>query len=188
MIPEDLIMKNLKWLLETSEPGAEMHHLHVIAAPKSAMGPLGVVDPEKLETTVYALLYVQDAELSVPQFIAGVFMKAALDHKQEQKTILFAAMSIEVFGVESDDELARKLSRERRLSEHPDVVELTVAYGACRDGRRWRGVRYLTGSRAGQTEDANVLIGPVSSVEENFAGYGWMLRGLVGIGAEVTVR
>ncbi len=59
------------------------------------------------------------------------------------------------------------------------MVEATILYGACRDGRRWKGVRFLTGPKAGTTKDVELLVGQPSP-DEAF-GAANLLRKLVGM-------
>lgn len=76
---------------------------------------------------------------------------------------MFAALAFEMWMVAPMDELARRLHREHRMNEHPDVMELTGVYGACRDGRRWRGRHWLTGPKAGTTDHVDLLSGSASA-------------------------
>lgn len=77
MIPEDMIMRELHTLLASSEPGAMMHHLHVVAAPPGAVGPLGLSDEKQLQCTVYAIC--PDDSVDTEEFIANVMRMAALE-------------------------------------------------------------------------------------------------------------
>lgn len=156
-----MIMKHLDILLSSSDPGDVLHHLHVIAAPRDAVGPFGMPDETQLKSTVYAIA-ADIAVESVESFIAKVIMTAAIECTRKNAVPLFAALNQEVFalvGEASDDELARRLHKEGRLSDHPDAAEATLVYATCRDGRRWRGRRWLTGPKAGQTEDVELLVG-----------------------------
>jgi hypothetical protein len=178
-IPEEMIMAHLDTLLTSSEPGASMHHLHVVAAPTGAVGPLGVPDEKQLAVKVYAI--APDGDVEVERFIAKVIMAAAVEASEEGAVPLFAGMSQEVWTVHPMDELGRRLAGQGRLHEHPDAAELTIVYGASRDGRRWRGRRWLTGPRAGTTENVDLLVGRPHPHE----GYGVvgaaLVRRLVGI-------
>lgn len=162
-ISEDLIMKHLNLLLENSDPGDMIHHLHVVAAP---LDDSGVPDLNRLATTVYAIM------MSGPEdetMIEKVMVHAAVSHSQSNQAIVFAALSQEAWVAEAADpetihELVR-LSSEGRLAEHPDTHEATLVYAACRDGRRWRGRRWLTGPKAGKTEDVALIVGRVEQDE-----------------------
>lgn len=90
---------------------------------------------------------------------------AAIDHLDNRKTVVFAALSQEVWAVENLTEEARKAIAVGKLSEHPDAAEATVVYGAARDGRRWRNRRWVTGPKAGLSEDVDIITGPVVSHE-----------------------
>lgn len=182
-IPEDMIMRHLDLLLTSSEPGATLHHLHVIAAPPGAIGPLGLPDEKQLDVTVYGIAPTGDVD--VPHFIAQVIAGAAIEADRKGLAVLFAALSQEVWSVDPPDDLCRRLSREGRLPTHPRAAELTMVYGASRDGRRWRGRRWLTGERAGTTEDVDVLVGRPQVGEAPGMTAAPLLRRLAGIGAAV---
>lgn len=183
-IPEELIMRHLDMLLTSSDPGDSMHHLHVITAPPGAIGPLGLPDEKKLETTVYALAPTSP---DVQNFTADVIATAAMEARAADNLILFAALSQEVWTVKLDKgdaaslELSRRLQRESRLHEHPAAVEVTIVYAASRDGRRWRGRRWLTGPNAGTTQDAELLVGPPHPNEGNGVACAPLVRRLVGL-------
>ena len=163
-IPESMIDRTIEHLFSQSDPGDEIHYLHVISAPKGAIGPLGVPDENKLEVTIAAIVPDTPTPQEVPAWIrkacAGVYAK----HVNEGKLIMFAAVSQEVWVAPVGDELGARLQREGRLHEHPDAAELTIVYGAARDGRRWRGSRYLTGPEAGKGE-SDMLVGRVTPDE-----------------------
>jgi hypothetical protein len=164
VISEDTIMGHLDMLLTGSEAGATLHHMHVIAAPRGQVGPFGVPDESQLHTTVYAIDVAapdKDGKFNVEEFIAKVVMAAAVDANKAGRLVVFAALSQEVWIVERDhnDAHAQQLMQEGHLDEHPAAVEVTVVYGACRDGRRWRGQRWLTGPKAGSTEHVDLLVG-----------------------------
>ena len=149
----------LDMMLTSSEPGAEMHHLHVVAAPAGEVGPLGVVAKAKLEVSVYAIAAQQGSGPDPEQFTEQVIVAAALDHHRKGKRVLFAALSQEVWAVEPWDQLAVELRAQRRLSEHPNMAEATTVYGACADGRRWASMRWLTGPQAGEKLGMDLLVG-----------------------------
>lgn len=185
MISEDIIMKHLNMLLSNSGPGAVLHHLRVVYA--EASGPLGIPDAEKLETVVYAI--APDDSVDVEQFIATTIRAAAAESTAKGKKAVFAAIGQEVFGVEETvDEEARRaevarLLAAKQLHTHPDAVEATIVYGACRDGRRWCGRRYLTGPKAGTTEDVKLIVGRPQRNEGRGVSVAPLLRALVGIQA-----
>lgn len=178
-IPEDTIMSHLNTLLTSSSPGATMHHLHVVAAPVSAIGPLGLFDPKQLDTTIYAM--APDQCVDVEEFIANIIMTAAFEAHEKGNAVLFAGLAQEIWSVDPIDELAEHLGKMRRLHEHPNVAEVTVAYGACRDGRRWRGRRFLTGPKAGTTEDVDLLVGRPQPHEAHDMPSAPLVRRLVGL-------
>lgn len=158
-IPEDMIMKHLNLLLTSSDPGDSMSHLHVVAAPYDAVGPLGTVDEKLLRTSIYAI----DAAGKDPdEFTVTVIAHAAVEHLEKGESIRFAVLSQEMWALTGKpDKLAEQLHREHRLSEHPDADEVTAVYGACRDGRRWYGQRWLTGPKAGPPENLEIHVGPI---------------------------
>lgn len=167
MIPEDRIVKCLNFLLGQAEPGAAMHHLSVISCPQGAVGPLGTVDPEQLKQTFASIAYHPVPEETCEQFVARSVMAVGIEQVRTGMTVVFAAISQEMCTVQSPrvDELARRLMAQGRLSEHPDAVEATLVYGACRDGRRWQSRRWVTGPQAGKVEDAVMLVGPPTARE-----------------------
>lgn len=69
-------MSHLNLLLTSSEPGATIHHLHVVTAPASVVGPLGLPDPAQLHRTVYAI--ANDATVDAEQFITQVIALATV--------------------------------------------------------------------------------------------------------------
>lgn len=173
-IPEETIMQYLNQLLSSSESGDSLHHLYVAATP-AEVGPLGL--PAETELTVYAIAPTDDVDAQ--QFFAKVIAAAGVDHAEKRKSILFAGLSQEAWTVESRDDLARSLMEQGRLFEHPDAAEVTIVYGVCRDGRRWRGERWVTGPKAGQTANVELLVGRPDPQE----GYGMgpLMRALVGM-------
>jgi hypothetical protein len=176
-------MKHLDSLLTSSGPGASMHHLHVIAAPAGALGPFGVPEEGELNTKIYAIAPVAEPgeRFDVGEFIAKAIVSAAVEAGQENLTVLFAALAQEMWTADPVDDHARRLMREGRLAEHPNAVEVTVVYGACRDGRRWRGRHWLTGPKAGTSEHVDLLVG----LPRPHEGYGVdaapLIRQLVGL-------
>lgn len=174
-IPEELIMSHLDSLLSSSEPGAEIQHLHTVAAPRGAVGPFGLVDESKLEACVYAIV-PDDTPAKTMAFVRQAIATAAIQHYKKKQDVLFAGLSHEFFmveiplgkvDVEWDAEMTR-LQREGKLHTHPDAVEMTTVYAACRDGRRWQSLRYLTGPKAGQTKAVDMFVGRIYHEEEGF--------------------
>jgi hypothetical protein len=182
MISEDRIMQQLDMLLSTSEPGNSPNHLHVLSVPQSAFGPLGLPDEAQLKFDVYAIA-AAGGEDTPEQFTGKVIMAAAIKCSQQGEVVVLAGMSQEMWHVESAswDEEAVRLQAEGRLDEHPDVVELTIVYGVCCDGRRWRGRRWLTGPKAGQTEDVELLVGQPRRGESRGIAVEALLRRLAGM-------
>ena len=173
-------MTALNWLLTASEPGDALHHLHAVAAPEDGIGPLGVADENKLRPSVYVIAADRDAE-PVERFLRKTFIAAGIEHTRKGEVILFAALSQEGGVVDPVDGLSRRLLTTGRLQEHPDVAEVTMVYAAARDGRRWRGRRWLTGPKAGVTEDVRLLVGrPVRFEGSGITGAD-LIRRLVGM-------
>lgn len=165
MIPEDMITRHLNMLLHDSEPGAEMQYLHVVSTPNgAASGPFGIPEESKLEVVIAAIVPDVPTPQEVPNWIRKACVGIYAKHVNEGKTIMFAAVGQEVWTA-ANDELCRKLQAGGSLSEHPEAAEVTIVYGACRDGRRWRGYRYLTGPNASQTAEIQMLIGPSQPTE-----------------------
>lgn len=180
MIPEEMITKYINSLLK-SEPGDVLHHLHVVAAPVTAIGPFGLPDSEKLHVTVFAI--APDDTVDAAEFTIKAIAAAHADNLKEDRVAMFAAISQETWTARASDELARRLHREGRLSEHPDAVETTFVYAACRDGRRWRARRDLTGPNVEQSADVKMLVGHPDRHEAFGAQWGRPLRMLVGLNA-----
>lgn len=181
-LPEDEIMKHLNHLLTSSSPGDELHHLHVIAVPADAVGPLGTADRDKQHVSVYAIAADHASSGERPeQFVARTVMAAALHAAQAGQVVLFAGLTQEAWAVDPMDKLAVELQRKQRLDEHPNVGELTLMYAATRDGRRWRGRRWLTGPQAGQTKDIETLVGRPTDSEAWGIFAAPLVRKLVGM-------
>lgn len=168
MIPEDMITRHLNMLLHDSKPGAEMQYLHVVSTPNDATsGPFGIPEESKLEVVIAAIVPDAPTPQAMPAWIRKACTGIYAKHVNEGKTVMFAAIGQEVWTA-PNDELCRRLQASGSLSDHPEAAEMTVVYGACRDGRRWRGYRYLTGPNASQTAEIAMLIGP--STWEETAG------------------
>lgn len=184
-IGEDLIMHHLDWHLSQSEPGSMLHHLSALRAPADAVSPFGGVDPAQLGTYMYVV--VPDGDTPAEDMIARVVMAATVEAHRDGHVIHFAALSQEMWWVSADEDnedsrLGRRLLAEGRpLSEHPNSAEVTVIYAACRDGRRWRGRRWLTGPQAGQTQEAELLVGSPRRGESHGVSSERLVRGMVGL-------
>lgn len=169
-------------LFDDAEPGATLHHLHVLSTPNRS--PLGLPAPDG---TPHTSIYAIDAGSPEPadDFIAKVIMHAYVEATGRGERIDFAAVNAQIWSVNTSDraagELARQLQAQNRLSEHPDVAEAVFVYGAHRDGRRWSGVRWLTGSRADQPADIEPCTGALRSSEWLGESFGPVLLRVVGI-------
>lgn len=168
-ITDDLITSYLEVVFGRSSPGDALHHL-LVAAAKPGRSPLGLVDADKLEVYMYAIAPDRTVE-DVDQFIAKVFMSAAIEAHQGGRAIHFAALAIEGYVplIAEDDEaaenLARRLKAEDKLNEHPSAVEATRLYAACSDGRRWSGQHILTGPAAGTIIGPDLRVGGLADDE-----------------------
>lgn len=178
-IPEDMIRRHLDGLLTGSKPGAIMNHLCVVAAPRGAVGPLGLPEETQLKTTVYAI--APDQTVDVREFIGKVIKGVAVEADQAGTAVLFAGLGQEVWGVYAmDDRVPPHLAQEGRLHEHPNAAEATLVYAAAADGRRWRGMRWLTGPEAGTGEHIDQLAGRPQPEEGRGVAGAALLRRLVG--------
>lgn len=171
-------MKHLDFLLTSSEPGSDIHHLHVLAGPLNAFG---LPDTDKLEFSVYAI--APTGSVDPEQFLAQTLVAAGVNEVQKGRAIAFAGLSKEAWAVlhDGNDGLYDKLKAQGKLEEHPNACEITMLYAACRDGRRWRGRRWLTGPQAGKSEDVTVLVGEPTPGEDGGIRAGRLVRALVGI-------
>lgn len=183
-IPEAMITENLNWHLTQADPGQILHHMTVMRADPDALGPLGLIDPAKIGTHVYAIAPAGDVG---EQLIAGAARKAITDARDSGHRILFVALSEEVWGIPNTADAAAKAhARElfaagKTLAQHPDVEEATLVYGACSDGRRWRGRRYVTGTAAGETPTIDLLVGAPRRGESQGVAAEALLRRMVGL-------
>lgn len=174
-------MHHLKSLLESSSPGDCLHSLHVVSAPT---GPLGIPNTDDLQVAIYAIA-PDETVPSIQMFIANVIAAAAIECRNEQRTVVWAGLSQEAWAVVTDDPASDALATQMRrngvsLENHPDATEVTIAYAAAADGRRWTGQRWLTGPKAGETEDVRLIVGEPSP-NEGFSYASRLLRKLVGI-------
>jgi hypothetical protein len=179
-IPEEDITRHLNYLLEQADPGDSMHHLIVVADENyGKVGPLGLPAEPKPSVSFFMLAADQSVE-PVEVFIAKAIAGVALDHTSRGETIVFAALSQEVWAIEDPDEADHKQIAAGRLNENPDAAEATFVYGASRDGRRWHSRRWVSGPKAGQTEDVDIITGPVVGPEMFGLRTGVLMRRLVG--------
>jgi hypothetical protein len=182
-IADDMITDYLSSLLGTSSPGDTMHHLLVVAAdPGRPRTPLGLVEPDALKATLYAI--AQDDTVDAQQFIGKVIIGAAVDAHRAGLVIHFAGLALEAYtvwlpndGDEAAENLARRLSADHKLEEHPSAVEMTKLYAACSDGRRWLGSHALTGPPAGKIDGPELRVGGLAHDEREW--YQRMIRTLV---------
>lgn len=180
-------MTHLDWLLTSSQPGTMLQHLLVVAAPRASVGPLGLVDESKLEVTMYGIIPDESSNATMT-LVRSTIGAAAVSHEGADELVLFAGLSHEVWGVsapvsENPEQIEeyQRYHREGRLSEHPDAVEQTLVYAACRDGRRWRGMRYLTGPKAGETFAVDFFVGREVQAEGFNSSTAPLVRRLVGL-------
>ncbi len=163
-----------------SEPGAVMHWLIVV---REGRGPLGQPEPK---TDVYAIAPVFDNASDSEKFIASTVYGAAHDPKAVGPVVL-AVFTMELTHVTMDDgadevsdNRARVLQASGHLEQHAKAVEVTRLYAAAADGRRWTGMHWLTGSRAGQI-DGPTCHGPGSRADLDSWSFARMIRATVGL-------
>ena len=179
MIPDDAIDGYLSAIFGDSEPGAMLHTM-LLAVAEPETGPLGL---PKIATTLYAI------DPSGPNggdpFVAKAIRAAVAEKLREGCVIEFAGLAIEahIVDIPDNDEVAENKARvmhgDRRLSEHPAAVETTVLFAACRDGRRWTGMHYLTGPKAGTVLGPELHQGTL--VDQEQGRYARLIRSAVGI-------
>lgn len=181
-LPEGMIMDHLEWLLTSSQPGSMLHHLVVARVPAAGLpaGPLGLADGSRVATSVTAVL--PDGPV-VQELIASAVLSAGREARAAGERVEFAALSEEAWVLADDADGAgrRLLEAGRPLGEHPRAEEVTVVYGACRDGRRWRGRRFVSGPRAGERHDVDLLVGRVRAGESRGVAAEALIRSLVGL-------
>lgn len=170
MIPDSLITSYLDLLLTGSEPGAMLHTLVVAAASKDARNALGFVD--KPDVAMYAIASDTSAK-GTDDLVAKTIMAAAIDTRTKGLVIHFAGLALEVNmapTLQSDEvleNLARRMHADGVLKDHPSVVEATIVYAVSGDGRRWMGVHYLTGPKAGTINGPDLKVGGLDPVERS---------------------
>ncbi len=181
-ISEDVIMRQLEIAMTASEAGDAFHHLHVVSAPPEAVGLFGEVPTDKLQATVYAIDPGQGVREDL-QLMAMAVSAAAREALSNNLAPLLVSMALEVWIVlpPDRDELSVKLQAAGRLQEHPKCVEMTAVYGVCRDGRRWRGRRILSGPRANETQNVEMLVGEPVMGESGGIPIERLMRKLVGL-------
>lgn len=151
-IPDDVIIRYLDTLLGHSKPGQTIHHMLLAATEPGSRTALGLPDPDRLKTTMFAI--APAGPEGVDEFISRTILAGIAEMHQRQAVIHFAGLAMEGWVVRGDgDEVtenrARRLHADRRLHEHAAAVEETRLYAASRDGRRWTGRHVLTGPQAG---------------------------------------
>lgn len=167
--PNEPINHYLEQLLCRSDAGDTLHHLLTATADPGDRNAFGQPDPDKLHVSLYAIDSVRPTETD--EFISKVILRAVFDARRAKKVIHFAGIGIETHMVmladndEVADNRARRLQADTKLQEHPDVVEVTQLYAACSDGRRWTGLRYLTGPNAGTVQGPVLRFGGLASDE-----------------------
>jgi hypothetical protein len=185
VISDDTIDQYLGAVFGTSEPGAELHHLLIAAAPAGATSALGGV-PE-LGVHMHAIAPVGDSSFDANRYVLQCLTAAFIEHRTNGRRVHFAALAMEQMAVLSDgteatENQARLLAGEHRLREHPAAVEVTVLYAACSDGRRWIGEHILTGPRAGRITGPTPRFGRLGPGESGL--HHQIIR--IGVGAEPT--
>lgn len=180
-IPEDLIKSHLDSLLNSPSSPAAVHRLHVVRAP---IGPLGL--PDESKCVGICAMIVPGASIDANQFVCTSVRAVEAECVKDGTMILFAGLAQQVWTIEPAlrDRLADRLRREGKLREHPDTVEAVAVYAACRDGRRWGSVRYVTGESAAESVCLEPFVGKPDHVEGmDMAGHAApLLRRMVGIG------
>lgn len=155
MIPDELIERYLDSMFGNSSPGDVVHNMMFATAGPGELNALGLPDPDKLHVTRFVLAPVSEEGFDTHAWIAQQIRAAMLEARQRQTVPYFVALAVERHKVETDgnevtENLARRLSADRRLQDHPAVVEVTTLHAACRDGRTWTGEHVLTGANAGK--------------------------------------
>lgn len=177
MISEEKLSRQLDYILSADEPGAAVHHLHLLAGKP---GPLGLPDEQDQKLMIYALAPV--GRIDAESFLTQSLMTAALERRAAGEVIVFAAFAKLLWLLPQMDELGRELRAAGRLHEHPEVFEGVTVYAACRDGRRWRGRRAMSGENAGQSQ-IDLVVGRLTNKESEDVGVrnGQVIRAMVGL-------
>lgn len=180
MISEDRIMKHLDFHLSQSDPGDMLHHLSILRAASDAVGPLGTLDDEKVNTHFWAI--AAQGPGTAEDLIATAIKGALYEAIREHEMIVLAVLSQEMWVVpEKDADYERIMAENSSLGNHPKAFEVTAMYAACADGRRWRGRRYLTGGKAGTTEDVELIVGQPQRGESRAISAEGLIRRMVGM-------
>ena len=185
MIPDDMIDKYIGGMLNNSSAGDSMHQLLISSATPGGYNAFGLPDQDKLKATMYGI--IPTAEVEPEGFVAQTVRTAIAEQREAGLTPIFAALTIEAYSIvtrptdEVAENLARRLVADDKLDEHPDAVEVTMLYAACRDGRRWAAQHILTGPRVGETIGPTNRIGPLEHAERRPVR--WLVRSVVGLGA-----
>lgn len=192
MISEDSIKKHLDWALHQADPGDDLHHLFLFTAPPDALTAFGTVDEDKVKGMMFVIAAMTgsgETSMSPEQLIQATIKRLRDQFRKSSEQVIFAVLSQELWRLDraGDDPLADELLAQGRLQEHPDVTEATMIYAVCRDGRRWRGQRFLTGPRAGE-ELIDPLIGRITRGESGPLAGERDLLALVGLTPAPTLR
>jgi hypothetical protein len=186
VISDDMIDKYIDVLFGHSKPGAMLHNFLIVSVDREQpTDALGLIPTDALKSALYAIDSVGETP---PEALIAQTMTAAVVQRIENRELpVFAGLAIETHAVlkgprdQAAEQLARQLHGQRRLHEHPDVVEVTMLYAACIDGRRWTGEHILTGPRAGEAPYVTTEVGPLSPYERGQLSY--MVRMIVGLGS-----
>lgn len=150
MIPQDLIDKCLRQLLDNPSPGDTLHTMVVVTEDPAERARLGFIDPDKLDVDVWMLNPCR--AMSPDQLFSDTAKRIVVQTILEKRLLHFAGLGVvgEMLatpipeGVNADDVPPVD------PRGHPDAVQAVVLLAACRDGRRWSGWRFLDGPQAGK--------------------------------------
>lgn len=178
MIPDETIEHFIKVMgFGEAEPGAALHHLLIATSRPEDLTPLGQPDRDELAVDFSVIAPVGNVDSE--DLVHATIIQAGGRLREAGRTVRFAALTMEVNLAPYDDQ-ARKLDRTRSVSKHPKAYEATILYAACDDGRRWHGTHYVTGPRAGQTDEPTAHDGHVRADEQRTQHR--LIRALVGLG------
>ena len=175
-LPDDMINQLLDLLLNGSNPGDILHSLHVIRTDPADVGPLGIAAAPKVY--LYGIAADADGPGTPLQLIDATLRHAAAEADQDGHIIQFAVLGMELWGIDPANDTGH-----RPLHEQDGAYEVTLIYAACRDGRRWRGRRVLTGPDAEDTVQPEQITGPVHVGESGGIPAEALILRLVGIPA-----
>jgi hypothetical protein len=184
VIPDEVIENYFSVLFGRSEPGQELHHMLISAAPHGELNALGLPPRDKLQVSMYAIAGDVESAAGAEEFVHTTIRAAYTDLYQSGLKPFFAGLAMEMVAVdvggdEVTENLARRLAAEDKLEEHPAAVEVTLLYAACRDGRRWAGEHVLTGPRAGTVLGPTLLSEDVKPEENRMRNR--LIRRVVGL-------